>query len=224
MDEPRDGAATSTSAGTDGPGDLGMGTSEFAAQPPEASQLPDPAALMAIFTDRAAALGVTVNRETWSNAAAAEIAAFAAGIDAPVSLISAELTRAAPDLVAALARSGLTTSTAGKPTDTNDAPLGLSLARLAIAETGSVLLAEDSLAERGIGMLVAAHVVVCPTERLVPTLDEAAPVLREIASRPGGSYATLVTGPSRTADIERVLTVGVQGPARLAVLFVDDLT
>ena len=49
-------------------------------------------------------------------------------------------------------------------------------------------------------------------------------MLREIASRPGGSYATLVTGPSRTADIERVLTVGVQGPARIAVLFVDDLT
>ncbi|MDQ3413285.1 MAG: lactate utilization protein, partial [Chloroflexota bacterium] len=41
---------------------------------------------------------------------------------------------------------------------------------------------------------------------------------------PGGAYATLVTGPSRTADIERVLTVGVQGPARLIVLFVDELS
>ncbi|MDQ4044385.1 MAG: lactate utilization protein, partial [Chloroflexota bacterium] len=36
-----------------------------------------------------------------------------------------------------------------------------------------------------------------------------------------GSYATLVTGPSRTADIERQLTVGVQGPARLHVVFIE---
>jgi L-lactate dehydrogenase complex protein LldG len=33
----------------------------------------------------------------------------------------------------------------------------------------------------------------------------------------------LVTGPSRTADIERVLTVGVQGPGKVMTLFVDDL-
>jgi L-lactate dehydrogenase complex protein LldG len=44
-------------------------------------------------------------------------------------------------------------------------------------------------------------------------------VLREI-SRANGSSATLVTGPSRTADIERQLTVGVQGPAEVHVIFV----
>ena len=65
--------------------------------------------------------------------------------------------------------------------------------------------------------------MLCPSSRLLPSLDEAAPLLREIAARPGGGYATLVTGPSRTADIERVLTVGVQGPARVAVLFIDDM-
>jgi L-lactate dehydrogenase complex protein LldG len=37
------------------------------------------------------------------------------------------------------------------------------------------------------------------------------------------SYLALITGPSRTADIERVLTIGVHGPKRLVVLFVDDL-
>ena len=36
---------------------------------------------------------------------------------------------------------------------------------------------------------------------------------------PGRNMVTLVTGPSRTADIERVLTVGVQGPGRVMILF-----
>ncbi len=72
-------------------------------------------------------------------------------------------------------------------------------------------------------MLAANQLMVCRTDDLVRGLDEAAPVLRELALRPGGAYATLVTGPSRTADIERVLTVGVQGPARVAVLFLDDV-
>ena len=39
----------------------------------------------------------------------------------------------------------------------------------------------------------------------------------------GRWFSTLVTGPSRTADIERVLTVGVQGPGKVMTLFVDDL-
>ncbi len=100
----------------------------------------------------------------------------------------------------------------------------MSLARLAVAETASVLLAEERLEDRGIGLLVAVQLVICPTSLLTPTLDDAAPMLRELATKPGGAYTTLVTGPSRTADIERALTVGVQGPAKLTVLFVDDLT
>jgi L-lactate dehydrogenase complex protein LldG len=201
-----------------------MGTSVIAAQPPDADPNPYTAILLADFTARAASLGVTVTRVEDSAAAAAAIAVIAVELDAATSLVSAQLVRAAPDLVAALARNGLRTAIADNPTETNDAPLGLSLARLAIAETGSVLLAEPSLEDRGIGLLVATQLVVCPTAALVASLDEAAPIMREIAHQPGGGYATLVTGPSRTADIERVLTIGVQGPARLAVLFVDCLS
>jgi len=36
------------------------------------------------------------------------------------------------------------------------------------------------------------------------------------------AYISLITGPSRTADIERVLTIGVHGPERLIVVFVDE--
>ena len=184
----------------------------------------DREALVAAFRERAAPLGIEVGRAAGPQEGAATILALARDVRADGPLISSELGAAAPGLVVALAGAGLPTVPAGEPATSRDAPLGLSLARLAVAETASVLLAEDSLADRGIGLLVTAHLVVCPTAALVPSLDEAAPILRGLAVRPGGAYATLVTGPSRTADIERVLTVGVQGPARVAVLFVDDLS
>jgi L-lactate dehydrogenase complex protein LldG len=179
--------------------------------------------LLATFTRHAEALGVRVERVAGPAEAAAGIAALAAELGASRPLLADELRTAAPRLVAALAAAGLGWEAPGPPDTTRDAPLGISLARLAVAETASVLLAEPTLEDRAIGMLAVAHLVLCPTVALVPSLDEAAPALRDIAAQPGGGYATLVSGPSRTADIERVLTVGVQGPARLAVLFVDDL-
>lgn len=201
-----------------------MGTRVTATQPPDASPLPDRASLIAAFTERATSLGVGVIRAADSNALAAEVAAIAATLGVRAPLISTELAQAAEALCAALEARGFSPSPPGGPDETNDAPLGLSLAHLAIAETGSVILAEESLADRSIGLLAAEQIVVCPTPALVPSLDDAAPVLRAFATRPGGAYTTLVTGPSRTADIERTLTVGVQGPAKLLVLFVDELT
>lgn len=190
--------------------------------PTDQNRAPD-ADLLATFVERAAPLGVRVDRVADAFAAAACIAALAAELGAPRPLLAAELRDAAPGLVDALDAACQAWTIPGEPGDTRDAPLGVSLARLAVAETASVLLAESTLADRAVGMLTVAQLVLCPTASLVPSLDEAAPVLRAVAMQPGGGYATLVTGPSRTADIERVLTVGVQGPARVDILFVDRL-
>ena len=86
-----------------------------------------------------------------------------------------------------------------------------------------VVPCEPTLADRAVGELTLTCVQIVQTETLLPGLDEAGAVLRRLALRPNGAYATLVTGPSRTADIEMSLTVGVQGPGKVAVLFVDEL-
>jgi L-lactate dehydrogenase complex protein LldG len=118
---------------------------------------------------------------------------------------------------------GITIIEASDPESVADAPLGLSDADLAIAETGSVLLAENALAARIVSMLTLSHIVFVPERRIVPMLDDAGNRVREL-TKPGPDqrhYLSFVTGPSRTSDIERVLTIGVQGPKILCVIVVN---
>ena len=77
----------------------------------------------------------------------------------------------------------------------------------------------DGAPGRIAAMLPTIHVAVVPASRLVPDLGALFQRLSPAQTR----YLALVTGPSRTADIERVLTIGVHGPARLVVVVVDDL-
>lgn len=183
----------------------------------------DSRTLLTEFAERAGDLGVVVERLASSGDAARAIERYVLEVGVKRIIIAVELQESAPYLIAALDAAGVDWHSPGGAVDTQHERFGLSYGHLAIAETGSILMAEETLADRSIGMLVAVQVIVCQTGSLVRSLDDAAPVLRDLAQRPGGAYTTLVTGPSRTADIERVLTVGVQGPARVSVLLVDSL-
>jgi L-lactate dehydrogenase complex protein LldG len=113
---------------------------------------------------------------------------------------------------------------AQSPASVADAPAGLSHAELAVAETGSVLIAENSLEARVVSMLTLTHFALVRTDDLTDMLDTVGERLHQF-TRSGPEqrhYISLITGPSRTADIERTLTIGVQGPKALCVLFVKD--
>ena len=91
-------------------------------------------------------------------------------------------------------------------------------AELGVAETGSVLVCLTQ-ADRAAAMLAEHLWLIVRTETVVDSLDEAiARIGALIAS--GNRYATLMSGPSRTADIERTLTIGVHGPRALTVVLV----
>jgi L-lactate dehydrogenase complex protein LldG len=99
------------------------------------------------------------------------------------------------------------------------AKVGVSQADWAIANTGTLAQAVDAVEERLVSTLPNVHVAVIPSERIVPDLGALLGKLGPAQSR----YVSFVTGPSRTADIERVLTIGVHGPERLVIVAVDDL-
>ena len=88
----------------------------------------------------------------------------------------------------------------------------------AVAETGSVAVALPRT-ERGVALLAERLWLLVPASELVPTLDLALARVEALV-RGGRPYVTLMTGPSRTADIERALTVGVHGPRELHVVLV----
>jgi len=103
----------------------------------------------------------------------------------------------------------------------DDLHTALTLADWGIATTGS--LVQDSRSEdlRLATMLAEIHIVVLPLSRLRPDAEDLeADLVRLMASPP--SYLAFITGASRTADIERVLAIGVHGPQEMHVLMLKD--
>jgi L-lactate utilization protein LutC len=99
---------------------------------------------------------------------------------------------------------------------------GVTSARWAIAETGSLALAHDGERGRVVSLLPPVHVAVLPTSRILGTVDEyfrAAALLGAEGQLP--QALNLVTGPSRTADIEMELSVGVHGPGQVHVVLYE---
>lgn len=84
----------------------------------------------------------------------------------------------------------------------------------AVAETGTLVCASEGGRAVQAGLLPSHHVAIVRRDRIFATLDD---LFSAVAGAPPANL-TLVTGPSRTADIELTLAVGVHGPERLDIL------
>ena len=98
---------------------------------------------------------------------------------------------------------------------------GLTRADWGIAETGTLVLDSNSEDLRLATMLSEAHVAVLPTSRVLPTAGDLEGEMKRLMQTPP-RYLAFITGASRTADIERVLTLGVHGPLELHLLLLKD--
>ena len=101
------------------------------------------------------------------------------------------------------------------------AELGVTLAQWGIAETGTLVLESARERHRLISLLPPVHVALLPARALLGTLGEALTAVRTSTGAPASRTITFITGPSRTADIELTLVVGVHGPRELLVLVHD---
>jgi L-lactate dehydrogenase complex protein LldG len=180
------------------------------------------ASRVAPFATRAASVSTDVHRVATAEAPAL-VAAIVRAAGATRAAVDTATRTAFPALSRALAAAGVdVVDPRSSPEILAEVGAGVSLAAFGIAETGSVALAAGDRGERLVGMLPAVHVVLLREADLVADLDAAGARLRALTTAdPPLPYVSFVTGPSRTADIERVLTIGVQGPRALHVVVVD---
>ncbi|MBE0644845.1 MAG: LUD domain-containing protein [Bacteroidetes bacterium] len=102
------------------------------------------------------------------------------------------------------------------------ADFGITVAQAGLADSGAILISSSQNESRSVSLLPVEHVALLPADRIVPSLLQAAPMLRAMAGDGGTSAATLVGGPSKTADIEKVLVTGVHGPAVLTIIVIEN--
>ena len=103
-----------------------------------------------------------------------------------------------------------------------EADIGVTGAHFALAETGTLVMLSGTGLARTASLMPPIHVAIVESEQVIPTLDDLLSRINTGGSPAGLSSAiTLVTGPSRTADIELVLVVGVHGPQQLHVILLD---
>jgi len=98
------------------------------------------------------------------------------------------------------------------------ADVGITSADYALGDTGTLVMLASPREARMISLLPPAHIAVVPRGRILTGLDELFSLLPNPAELT--SSMVLITGPSRTADIEQILVRGVHGPGSLTVVVV----
>ena len=161
------------------------------------------------FSMAAEAFGAAVKRFTSHDDAIGALHDIAAGRPATASELPASVRERLGDLAYV------------PPHAIDTAEVGISFATAGIAATGSLLLELSDPVARSATALPPIHAVFLKASTIAPDLNALKPTLNALLSSPGSRYFSIITGPSRTADIERVLTIGVHGPKELHILILE---
>jgi L-lactate dehydrogenase complex protein LldG len=105
--------------------------------------------------------------------------------------------------------------------DFEQAEVGFTLCEALIARNGSIMLSNAGMAGRRLSIYPPVHIVLAYTSQLVVDLKDAFKLIKSKYGNDLPSMITTVTGPSRTADIEKTLVLGAHGPRELFVFLLE---
>jgi L-lactate dehydrogenase complex protein LldG len=240
------GAATASHGGPAATGTVREGAALTAAGTPATAMGAgaglDPDALTARFCEELEALAGVTYRVKDVHAAADQVVNIVARSEAPGGASGQPRARGqtrqilgwnieeigVPGLAAALSVRGIVLAPPEVPFEDPDraerlGPLaelsvGLTGAHAAIAESGSIVLASGPGRGRLASLLTPLHIAILRRDRIVRTLEDIFAQRPELPTM--GSNCVIITGPSRTADIEMTLSRGVHGPREIHVIIV----
>ena len=105
--------------------------------------------------------------------------------------------------------------------DFDQAQVGFTLCEALIARNGSIMLSNANMAGRRLSIYPPVHIVLAYTSQLVTDLKDGFKLIKTKYGQKIPSMISTVTGPSRTADIEKTLVLGAHGPKELFVFLLD---
>ena len=125
-----------------------------------------------------------------------------------------------PEMLHSLRNCGLDQLQSADPAD-GSADACITGCEMLVARTGSVLLSSGQNLGRTASVYYPVHIVVAFADQIVSDLDDAFAAMKKKYGNDLPSMISLATGPSRTADIEKTLVVGVHGPCEVFCFFVN---
>lgn len=107
-------------------------------------------------------------------------------------------------------------------TDFEKADAGITGCEALIARNGSILISNGTPMGRRLAIFPHIHIVIAYTSQLLPDIKDGLDLMKAKYNHSLPSMINLITGPSRTADIEKTLVLGAHGPRELFVFLLDD--
>jgi L-lactate dehydrogenase complex protein LldG len=103
-----------------------------------------------------------------------------------------------------------------------DLNIGITRCEFLVAHLGSVLVSSAQISGRRLNVFPETHIVIANETQMTNYLDEALEKLQKKYKNELPSLVSTITGPSRTADIEKTLVMGMHGPKSLIVLISEE--
>lgn len=209
-----------------------LGRSKPQDQPPAPPQVddalvrlaPPDADLLLLFAERAGEVGMFVRR-CMSADLSESLINLLREIDAKTAAVAVPRLAQRASLIEAMQAAGI--QLIEWRNDSTMAPLyethvGITDVHAALAETGTLVCRSDDDHGRGLSLVTPVHVAIVRRSDIVPDMLDYLPDQGDIPSSALPSAQALITGPSKTADIEGVLVTGVHGPGKVFILLVED--